>query len=304
MAITTSVVTSSREGAETERGSLHPPRSPWMLALRRLWRNRAATLGLAIILVLCLMGIFADLLTPYPPLKADFTVVRQPPSVKHLMGTDKQGRDILSRIMYGARYSITIGFISQALVMIVGMLLGSMAGYYGGKVDTVIMRITDIFYAFPNLLLLIILMAAFGRGFINLMAALALTAWVGPARLVRGQVLQLKNQGFVESARALGATDLRIILTHLLPNMFGPMIVSFSFGVPGAILAEAGLSFLGIGLVPPAPSWGIMLNDGFGIIRALPHVALFPGLVISLTMLAFLFLGDGVRDAFDPRTQR
>ena len=278
-----------------------PPDNPWVKAIHRLLRNRAATIGLAIIVFFILIGIFADVVAPYDPIKVNFAAVRQPPSMQHLMGTDKQGRDVLSRIIYGTRISMSVGFFSQLLTILVGTVLGAVAGYYGGKVDTIIMRITDIFYAFPNLLLLIILMAAFGRGFLNLLVALAFTAWVGPARLVRGQVLQLKEFEFVESARALGASDRHIIFNHMLPNVMSSIMVAFSFGVPGAILAEAGLSFLGIGLVPPTPSWGIMLNDGFAVLRAMPHVVFFPALVIAIVMIAFLYLGDGLRDALDPR---
>ncbi|MCL5994508.1 MAG: ABC transporter permease [Chloroflexi bacterium] len=275
--------------------------SLWQDAFRRLRRNKASMLGLLIIALLIFMGVFADVLAPYDPYKADFASVRQAPSAKHLMGTDKQGRDILSRIIHGARVSLAVGFLSQLLVATVGILAGAMAGYYGGNVDSIIMRLTDVFYAFPTFLFLIILMAAFGRGFINLLVALAFTAWVGLARLVRGQMLQIKQREFIEAARSLGASDARIIGRHLIPNLLGPIIVSFSFGIPGAILAETGLSFLGIGLVPPTPSWGIMLNDGFAVLRSYPHMALFPGIVLALTQLAFLFLGDGLRDALDPR---
>ena len=278
-----------------------PPDNPWVKAWHRLLHNRAATLGLGIILFFILIGIFADVITPYDPIKANFAAVRQAPSLQHLMGTDKQGRDVLSRIIYGTRISMSIGFLSQVLTILVGTILGAIAGYYGGKLDTLIMRITDVFYAFPNLLLLIILMAAFGRGFLNLLVAMTFTAWVGSARLVRGQVLQLKEFEFVESARALGASDRHIILRHMLPNVMSTIMVAFSFGVPGAILGEAGLSFLGIGLVPPTPSWGIMLNDGFAVLRALPNVVFFPALVIAIVMVAFLYLGDGLRDALDPR---
>ncbi len=291
--------------AETDLNlKLRRQSSLWSDAFRRLRRNKASLVGLAIILIFVLMAIFADVIAPYDPYKTDFAAVRQPPSVQHLMGTDKQGRDILSRIIHGARVSLAIGFASQVLVATIGIFLGSLAGYYGGWVDTVIMRVTDIFYAFPTFLFLIILMAAFGRGFVNLLFALAFTAWVGLARLVRGQMLQLKQREFIESSRSLGASDARIIVRHLIPNLLGAVIVAFSFGVPGAILAETGLSFLGIGLVPPTPSWGIMLNDGFAVLRSYPHMALFPGLVLALTQLAFLFLGDGLRDALDPRMKR
>ena len=279
-----------------------PPDNPWIKAFRRLLRNRAAAISLVIILVFILMGIFADVISPYDPIKADFAAIRQPPSVQHLMGTDKQGRDIFSRIIHGTRISMSMGFISQAIAILVGTLVGSIAGYYGGKADSVIMRITDIFYAFPNLLFLIILMAAFGRGFLNLLVALAFTAWVGSARLVRGQILQLKELPFVESASALGASDRHIILSHMVPNVISSIMIALSFGIPGAILAESGLSFLGIGLVPPTPSWGIMLNDGFTVMRAMPYAVFFPALAIAIIMIAFLYLGDGLRDAFDPRS--
>lgn len=287
----------SRDAAHLSR----PPDNPWIKAFKRLLRNRAAAVGLVVIILFILVGIFADVIAPYDPIKVDFAAVRQPPTAQHLMGTDKQGRDIFSRIIYGTRLSMSIGFISQIMAVTVGTILGSVAGYYGGKADTIIMRITDVFYAFPSLLLLIILMAAFGRGFGNLLVALTVTAWVGAARLVRGQVLQLKELAFVESARALGASDIHIIARHMLPNVLSTLMIAISFGVPGAILAEAGLSFLGIGIVPPTPSWGIMLNDGFAVLRAVPHVVIFPALIIAIIMIAFLFLGDGLRDALDPR---
>ena len=278
-----------------------PPDNPWIKAFRRLLRNRAAAAGVIIILLFLLIGILADVISPYDPIKVDFAAVRQAPTLQHLMGTDKQGRDILSRIIYGTRLSMSIGFLSQIMAVTIGTILGSVAGYYGGKADTLIMRITDVFYAFPSLLFIIILMAAFGRGFVNLLVAITFSAWVGSARLVRGQVLQLKELPFVESARALGASDAHIILRHMLPNVLSTLMIAISFGIPGAILAESGLSFLGIGLVPPTPSWGIMLNDGFAVLRAVPHVVLFPALVIAIIMIAFLFLGDGLRDALDPR---
>ena len=278
-----------------------PPDNPWIKAFRRLLRNRAAAVGLVVIILFILVGLLADFIAPYDPLKVDFAAVRQPPTAQHPMGTDKQGRDILSRIIFGARLSMSIGFISQIMAVTVGTLLGTIAGYFGGKTDALIMRITDVFYAFPSLLLLIILMAAFGRGFVNLLVALTVTAWVGSARLVRGQVLQLKELAFVESARALGASDVQIIVRHMLPNVLSTLMIAISFGVPSAILAEAGLSFLGIGIVPPAPSWGIMLNDGFAVLRAVPHVVIFPAATIAIIMIAFLFLGDGLRDALDPR---
>ena len=289
-------------GKHAEPDLARPPENPWRLAFRRMLKNRAAAVGFSMIVFFVLVGVFADIIAPYDPMKPDFKALRQPPSAQHIMGTDKQGRDIFSRIIHGTRISMSVGFLSQGITLLIGTVVGALAGYYGGKVDTALMRITDTLYAFPTMLLLIIIMAAFGRGFINLLLAMSITAWVGSARLVRGQVMQLKGQAFVESANAMGAPARHIILRHMLPNVIGPLMIMFSFGVPAAIMAEAGLSFLGIGLVPPTPSWGVMLNDGFPVLRALPHVVIFPSVIIIVTMLAFMYLGDGMRDAFDPRS--
>ncbi len=290
------------EQSAPDHPAMRAPENPWVKAFRRMLKNRGAALGLYVILFFALIGALADIVAPYDPIKPNFAALRQPPSAQHLFGTDKQGRDILSRIIHGARISMAVGFLSQGLTIFIGTVVGAIAGYYGGKVDTILMRITDSLYAFPTMLLLIIFMAAFGRGFINLLIAMSIAAWVGPARLVRSQVLQLKSQAFVEASHALGAPARHIILRHMLPNLIGSLMIFLSFGVPAAIMAEAGLSFLGIGLVPPTPSWGVMLNDGFAVLRALPHVVFFPSLVIIITMLAFMYLGDGLRDAFDPRS--
>jgi ABC-type dipeptide/oligopeptide/nickel transport system permease subunit len=280
----------------------YAPQNPWVKAFQRMLRNRAAALGLAVIGLFVVIGVLADVIAPYDPIKPDFSHLREPPSVQHVLGTDKQGRDILSRIIYGTRISMAVGFLSQGLTLIIGTVVGALAGYYGGAIDTVLMRIVDTLYAFPTMLLLIIIMAAFGRGFVNLLVAMSITAWVGSARLVRGQVLQLKGQAFVEAAHSMGCSNSYIIVRHLLPNVLGPLMVMFSFGVPAAIMAEAGLSFLGIGLVPPTPSWGVMLNEGFAVLRSLPHVVAAPSAVIIVVMLAFMYVGDGMRDAFDPRS--
>ena len=285
-----------------EPAAIRPPQNPWVLAFRRMLKNRAAAFGFTVIVFFVLVGVFADVIAPYDPVKPDFKALRQPPSAQHLFGTDKQGRDIFSRIIHGTRISMAVGFLSMTLTVLIGTAVGAVAGYYGGKTDTVLMRIVDTLWAFPTLLLLIIIMAAFGRGFINLLIAMSVTAWISAARLVRGQVMQLKGQAFVEAAQAMGVPSRQIITRHMLPNVVGPLMILFSFGVPAAIMAEAGLSFLGIGLVPPTPSWGVMLNDGFSVLRALPHVVFFPSMIIIITMLAFLYLGDGLRDAFDPRS--
>lgn len=280
------------------------PASLWGDVWRRLRRNKGAMVGLFIIVFLTVVCALAPFIAPYEPNRTDFLSLRQPPSWKHLMGTDLQGRDVFSRILYGGQVSLSVGVISQLAIMMVGIVIGAVAGYYGRWVDTIIMRITDIVYAFPTGLFLIILMVLLGRGFGNMILAMTITSWVGVARLVRGEVLQLKQREFVEAARSVGARDRDIIWRHLMPNLIGPMIVWFSLGIPGAIMAEAGLSFLGIGLVPPTPSWGIMLNQGYELFRVLPHLVFFPALVIAIVMVAFMLLGDGLRDAFDPYRAR
>lgn len=257
----------------------------------------AALLFLAALTAIALL---APVLAPYHPLDADFEHIRQPPSVQYWLGTDKQGRDVLSRLMYGARISLAVGFLSQIPVLLIGVAAGCAAGFYGGRTDAVIMRAADVFYAFPTLLFLITLMAVLGRGVGPLLLALTITAWASLARLVRGQVLQLKQAEFVLAARSIGASDWRIVWRCLLPNLTGVLLIAVSLGIPAAILAEAGLSFLGLGLLPPAPSWGLMLSDGFTALRSAPHIALFPGLAIALTMLALFVLGDSLRDASDP----
>jgi ABC-type dipeptide/oligopeptide/nickel transport system permease subunit len=260
--------------------------------------------GLFTIVFLIVVCALANWLAPYPPNRTDFSVLRQPPSWKHPLGTDMNGRDMLSRVMYGGQMSLSVGVVSQLAVMLVGVVIGAVSGYYGKLVDTLVMRFTDIMYAFPTALFQIILMIALGRGFWNMILAMTITSWVGVARLVRGEVLQLKQREFVEAARSVGARDRDIIWRHLMPNLIGPMIVWFSLGIPGAIMAEAGLSFLGLGLVPPTPSWGIMLNQGYDLFRVLPHLVVVPAAVIAVVMVAFMMLGDGLRDALDPHMAR
>jgi ABC-type dipeptide/oligopeptide/nickel transport system permease subunit len=272
--------------------------SLWAEIWKRMRRNTGSNIGLIVIAFLVVVSYGAPLIAPYDPYKVDFAHVREAPSWQHLMGTDMVGRDILTRMMYGGQASLSVGFISQVVIMLLGIVIGAFSGYYGGVTDTIIMRITDIIYAFPTTLFLIILMVLLGRGFLNLILAMTITSWVGPARLVRAQVLQLKEREFIEAARSIGTRDRNIIFKHLLPNLLGPIIVSFTLGIPGAIMAEAGLSFLGMGLLPPTPSWGIMLSLGYDYFRVSPYMVIFPALVIAIVMIAFLYIGDGLRDAF------
>ena len=225
------------------------------------------------------------------------------PSSQHLMGTDELGRDLLSRIVYGARLSIAIGLTTAAVAFVIGTTYGAISGYFGGKIDTLMMRGVDIAYSLPDLLVMILIGVLLGRGTIGILIALGLVSWMGTARLVRAQFLQLKNEEFIEAARAQGQSGLNIVFKHLLPNAIGPIIVALTFTVPSAILSESTLSFIGLGLSPPACSWGTLASDGWRSLRAHPHLIFFPSLFIFMTVLSFNFLGDGLRDALDPRTR-
>lgn len=272
----------------------------WRTITQRLRHDRAGLCSLVFLVILAVTALLAPLMTPYDPLAVDFDQVRQPPGAQHWLGADKEGRDVLARLLFGARISLAVGFVSQAPILLVGVTLGCLAGYWGGRVDALIMRVVDVFYAFPTTLLLIALMTVMGRGFASLLFALTITSWASVARLVRSQVLRLKRVEFITAAVSLGAADGHILWRHILPNLTSILLVMLSLGIPGAMIAEAGLSFLGIGLLPPAPSWGLMLSDGFSVARSSPHLAWAPGLAIGLTMLALYILADSLRDALDP----
>lgn len=296
-----------------EGGSLAAPSrrhaTLWGDAHRRLVRNRMAVAGGIVVLALLVVALLADVIAPVSPTKQDYSAIFQPPGGKYLLGTDNLGRDQLSRLLYGARVAIAVGVFTQLVILAIGLPIGSVAALAGGRVDNLLMRLTDIVYAFPDLLLIILLSAALrdhpiktlGGGLLILFFAIGIANWVGIARITRGQMLSLKEREFVEAARALGAGNTHIILKHLLPNALGPIIVSVTFGIPFAIFTEATLSFLGLGITPPNPSWGSMIQEGYQAVFAHPHLVLFPALAIALTLLAFTFLGDGLRDALDPR---
>jgi oligopeptide transport system permease protein len=290
-------------------------------AARRLSHNRAAMTGLAIVLVLGLIAVLAPVLSPYSYQRQDLLAIYQAPSRAHILGTDALGRDILSRLIYGARISLSVAMITVLLVLLLGVPAGLIAGYYGGSIDFLLMRIVDIMFAFPDLLLIIIVSAYLGAslpriqsglllpvsrfyvatgGLLAVILTLALFRWLSLARLVRGQILSLKQREFAEGARSIGASNMRIMVHHLLPNALSPVIITAALAVPQFIIAEAGLSFIGLGARPPTPSWGIMIAEGVAAIRSHPNVALAPGLAIALTLLSFNFLGDGLRDALDP----
>jgi oligopeptide transport system permease protein len=272
-------------------------------AWRRFRANRLGPVGLTIVVVLVVLAVGAPFIAPYPYDKPDFAAAWLFPSRQHLMGTDGIGRDFFSRIVYGARTSLAIGLSAQLIALTIGITLGMAAGMRGGQVDFVVMRLVDAVWAFPRMLFAIMLLTVLGSGFGNVLLAIAVTGWIPICRLTRAQLLSQREQDYVVAARALGATENRVARVHLLPNILGPIIVTLTLGIPEAIFAEAGLSFLGIGINPPIPSWGQMVGESVSTIRFYWHLALFPAVMIGLTMLGFVLLGDGLRDALDPRSQ-
>lgn len=268
------------------------------MALRA--RNRMAVLGMVIIAALAVVAILAPVLSPCDPRAIDLQGELERPGPGHPLGQDKLGRDILSRIFYGARVSLAVGLTVVAISLFVGVAVGSMAGYFGGLIDQVLMRVVDILLAFPGILLAIAVTGIMGPSLRNVIFALCLLGWVGYARIIRGQILAVKERDFIMAERALGAGHTRIIVRHLLPNTVAPIIVEATFGIAGAILAEASLSFLGLG-PQNVPTWGSMLNEGADYLLFAPHIATFPGCAIMITVLGFNFLGDGLRDMLDVR---
>lgn len=256
---------------------------------------------LGVIILLVLIAIFAPLLAPYDPNLQDYSALLQGPSKAHLLGTDEYGRDLLSRIIYGTRISLSVGILAQVIATIIGVTLGALAAYYGGWVDTLISRIMEIFAAFPDLIFAMGIMFVLGPGMKNIFIALGLLTWVRTARMIRGSIMQLKEKEYVEAARASGATDFHIITKHLIPNSISTVIVLVTLGIPNAIMYEASLSFLGMGIQPPTPSWGSMISFAQPYISYLTSYSIFPGLAIMITVIAFNIFGDGLRDALDPK---
>ena len=270
-------------------------------SFRRLRKNRMAMFCLILLVILILMAVFAPAIAPYDPTYQDYSAVLQEPSGAHLLGTDEYGRDILSRIIYGSRVSISIGIVAQIVASVVGVALGSIAGYYGGVIDSIISRIMEIFQAFPDLIFAMAIMTFLGKGVINLFIALGLLTWVRTARMIRGSVMQLKEKEYIEASRASGASTYWIIMKGLIPNCLSTIIVLVTLGIPNAIMYEASLSFLGIGIQPPTPSWGNMISAAQTFISYRPLYSIMPGLAIMITVIAFNIFGDGLRDALDPK---
>ncbi len=270
---------------------------------RRFKRNRGAFVGLAILVIFFILAIFANVFAPYDPKEQSALSALQPPSREHLLGTDNFGRDVFSRLIYGSRASLSVGFGAVLFSMIVGVTLGLIAGYYGGIVETIIMRIVDGLLSFPALILAIALMAILGLGLQNIMIAVAV-GFIGHfARVTRGDVLNIKEETYIEAARLMGVSNLRIILSHVLPNILSPIIVQAVLRVSAAILTESSLSFLGLGLPPPTPTWGFMIAEGRGFIVMAPWISTFPGLELFLVVFGLNLFGDGLRDALDPRSE-
>lgn len=277
-------------------------RTLWRDAVRRFFRNRLAVAGLVVVIVLIVMAVGADVIAPYPYDRAVLSEARQFPSVRHWLGTDAVGRDFLSRIIYGARVSLIVGFLVQAVALAIGVPLGAIAGWRGGTADFLVTRLIEVMTAFPGILFALFIMSVLGTGLFNVILAISVTSWIGSCRLTRAQLMALREKEYVTAARALGATDRHIIVRHLLPNALPPLVIMVTLGIPAAIFAEAGLSFLGVGINDPLPSWGKMVGSAQAYIRVYWHLALFPTIMIALTTLSFTFVGDGLRDALDPYT--
>ena len=280
------------------------PANLWRDAGIRFSRNQLAMGAAVVVLLFILMAIFADVIAPTAYDYSDLAKSRRFPNTENLLGTDSVGRDQLSRLIYGARISLTIGLAVQIIAVIVGVTLGSAAGFLGGWADTIIMGIIEVFTAIPQLLFALFLLSIWGGGLFNLILALGLISWIEMCRLTRAQILSLREKEYIEAARAIGVTNTSIAWRHLLPNALSPLIISFTLGIPATMFAEAGLSFLGIGINDPIPSWGKMAGQSSSFIEVYWHLGLFPTVMIALTMLSFSFVGDGLRAALDPRASK
>ena len=278
-----------------------PAREKRFLWLRRLAAHRGGATGAVLVALVVLAGVFAPLLTPYQPDQIRMEEALEPPSASHVLGTDVFGRDVATRLLYGARFSLQVSVLSRLIAIAIGTFLGLLAGYFGGRLDTMVMRLADVTLAYPGLLLLIAVVAAVGPSMAALFIALGVVGWAGVARLVRAQVLSLKEREFILAVRSLGMSHARIIGRHLLPNVVTQLIVIFSMGLGAAIMAESSMSFLGLGAQPPTASWGNMISGGLDYLRVAPWLSLSPGIVITLTVLGFNLLGDALRDVLDPK---
>jgi len=278
--------------------------SPWAQMWQRLRRNHMAVAGLVILALLITAALLAPVLTPYGYDQMDLELNAIPPSAAHWLGTDDTGRDLLTRMLYGGRVSLAVGLCATLVSLLIGVTYGAASGYAGGRTDEIMMRLVDILYALPFTVFVIILMVVFGRNFLLLFVAIGAVEWLTMARIVRGQVLAIKEQPFVKAASVLGFSHTRIIARHIVPNVVGPVIVYTTLTIPRVMLLESFLSFLGLGIQPPMSSWGLLIRDGARMMETYPWLLIFPGVVLSVALFALNFLGDGLRDALDPRSSR
>lgn len=275
--------------------------SEFLRVLKQLSRNKMAMLGLIILVIEIILAVLAPFIAPYDYTLMDMTSMFATPSAKHWFGCDDLGRDIFSRVLIGARYSLSCGIFATALAVVIGMTIGSIAGFFGGRVDNITMRILDVIQAIPGMLMMIVISAVLGPGFVNTIIAMAFGSIPGMARMLRAQMLKVRESEYIEAAVSINCSKLRIVLSHLIPNCMSPMIVQATMGVAQTITLAAGLSFIGLGIQPPIPEWGAMLSGARQFIRQAPHLVIFPGLAIAVTVLALNLMGDGLRDALDPK---
>jgi ABC-type dipeptide/oligopeptide/nickel transport system permease subunit len=285
-------------------GQVPAPETLLQIFWRRYKRNAMAVVGLVLVLLFIVIAIFAPLIAPYHYNEQNLRQTWKAPSAEHIFGTDDLGRDQLSRVIYAVRTAAIVGLGASALSLLIGAAIGSISGMRGGMVDNILMRLVEIFNSFPAILLAVVLATTLGQSVFTIVIALAITGWAGYARLIRGQVLALKNQEYVHAARTLGARERHVILKYVLPNILGPIAVALSFGVPFAMIAEAGLSVIGVGIRPPEPSWGNLIQLGISKMRGFPYLAIWPTMLFSLTLLAFTWLGDGLQEIFNAKGER
>ena len=276
--------------------------SLWQDAVRRLIQNRAAMIGGVTVLVLIILAIFAPWIAPYSYSYQNLDLGASPPSAEHLLGTDVLGRDLLSRLLYGARISLLVGFVATGVALVIGVSWGIIAGYFGGRVDSIMMRIVDVLYGLPFIIFIILLMVIFGRNIWLLFAAIGAVEWLTMARIVRAQVIGLKNQEFVQAAQVMGVSNISMFRRHILPNILGPIAIYATLTIPQVMLLEAFLSFLGLGIQPPMSSWGTLIRYGVESMEEYYWLLIYPGLTFTITLFALNFFGDGLRDALDPKT--
>ena len=281
-----------------------PSRNYWQDVYSRLKKNPLAILGFIVIMLVLLMAILGPMISKYEYDEQDYMASNELPSLEHLFGTDLFGRDIFVRVLYGARISLAVGFMASIISLSIGVIYGGVSGFYGGHVDNIMMRVVDVIYSVPAMIYVILLMVVVGPGLKSIFITLGISYWAPMARIVRAEVMRLKNEEFILAAKVLGASSRRILLYHLIPNTMGPILVTLTFSIPGAIFTEAFLSFVGLGVSAPMASWGVLCNDAIGALAIYPHQLFFPAAAISITILAFNFLGDGLRDALDPKLRK